>query len=282
MSLIGAVIDGQYRILDLVGEGGMGAVFRAQQQDGSYCAIKVLHDELTDDPALKERFEREARALFGLQHPNILGVFDYGVVNGMPYLAMELLEGQSLSDLIEDSPPDPELALDLALQVLEGLAFAHRSGVLHRDLKTENVFVARDAAGRPVAKLLDFGLVKFVDDERWGSSKKLTVQGSVFGTPAYMAPEQCAGAPVDTRGDVYSAGVILFELFTGIWPFMEESRIAMFQAHLTKPPPRIGDVYEGELVFRNQLEEVVQKALLVLQALVQVRGDELRLAQRSS
>ncbi|MAC27439.1 MAG: hypothetical protein CMN31_03980 [Sandaracinus sp.] len=261
MSLIGAVIDGQYRILDLVGEGGMGAVFRAQQQDGSYCAIKVLHDELTDDPALKERFEREARALFGLQHPNILGVFDYGVVNGMPYLAMELLEGQSLSDLIEDSPPDPELALDLALQVLEGLAFAHRSGVLHRDLKTENVFVARDAAGRPVAKLLDFGLVKFVDDERWGSSKKLTVQGSVFGTPAYMAPEQCAGAPVDTRGDVYSAGVILFELFTGIWPFMEESRIAMFQAHLTKPPPRIGDVYEGELVFRNQLEEVVQKAL---------------------
>ena len=145
--------------------------------------------------------------------------------------------------------------------MLEGLAFAHRSGVLHRDLKTENVFVARDAAGRPVAKLLDFGLVKFVDDERWGSSKKLTVQGSVFGTPAYMAPEQCAGAPVDTRGDVYSAGVILFELFTGIWPFMEESRIAMFQAHLTKPPPRIGDVYEGELVFRNQLEEVVQKAL---------------------
>ncbi|MCB9616834.1 MAG: serine/threonine protein kinase [Sandaracinus sp.] len=257
--LVGAVIDGRYQVLSLLGEGGMGAVYRAAQQGGPDVAIKVLHDELIDQPDQRERFEREARALFGLEHPHLLHVLDFGVHERMPYLVMELLQGQPLDDMVGDDGLPPEQAHDLALQVLEGLSHAHANGVAHRDLKTENVFVSQTPRG-PLCKLLDFGLVKFVDDDRWGESKKLTMQGAVFGTPAYMAPEQCAGAPVDERGDVYSMGVILFELFTGSWPFVEESRMGMYQAHLTRKPPRLAEAAEGK-VFREELEAVVARAL---------------------
>ncbi len=260
MNLIGATLEGRYEILALIGEGGMGAVYRARQPNGPDVAIKVLHEELGDNAALRERFEREARALFGLEHPNLLHVVDFGIHEGRPYLAMELLDGRSLDAIVEDGALPPEQAYALARQVLRGLAFAHANGVVHRDLKAENVFVTQDAHGQPLAKLLDFGLVKFTDDERWGSSGNLTTQGAIFGTPAYMAPEQCAGAPVDTRGDVYSAGVILYELFTGLWPFMEETRVKMFQAHLSKPPPRLSDA-SADRTFRPELEAVVAKAL---------------------
>lgn len=183
-TLLGQVIDGRYQLTAQLGEGGMGAVYRAQTQVGEQVAIKLLHEELEGEPALRERFEREARALFGLEHPNILRVHDFGVHGGKPYLVMELLEGQSLDTLVEDGPLAPGRAFELFGQTLQGLAHAHAQGVLHRDLKTENIFVSRLPDGREVAKLLDFGLVKFVDDDRWGESRKLTVQGSVFGTPA--------------------------------------------------------------------------------------------------
>lgn len=258
VSLVGTVVDDRYRIIEVLGEGGMGAVYRAEQRQGPHVAIKVLHEELTGQQDQRERFEREARALFGLSHPNILGVHDFGIVNGNPYLVMELLDGKSLDKMVEDGPLPPPLALNLATQILRGLAFAHGQGVLHRDLKTENVFVTQTPEGL-VTKLLDFGLVKFVDDDRWGESKKLTVQGSVFGTPAYMPPEQCAGAPATARSDVYSAGVILFELFTGQWPFMEESRMAMFQAHITRPPPSISST--AGISVPPELEAVFQRAL---------------------
>lgn len=260
MNLIGAVLDQRYRIVSLIGEGGMGAVYKAEQVDGPPVAIKVLHEELGDQPELRERFEREARALFGLEHPNILQVSDFGIVDGNPYLAMELLVGQPMDKLTEDGPLDPELAYELARQMLDALAFAHANGVLHRDLKSENIWVSRDAEGRPVAKILDFGLAKFTDDDRWGSSKKLTVQGSIMGTPAYMAPEQCAGAPVDARGDVYSAGVLIFEMFTGVWPFMEETRMLMFQAHFMKPVPALGATAD-HLSFRPEMDALIQKAM---------------------
>lgn len=258
--LVGAVIDERYQILSLIGEGGMGAVYRARQSGGGPdVAMKVLHDELIDQPDQRERFEREARALFGLEHPNLLHVLDFGIHERMPYLVMELLEGQSLDAMVGEEGLPFDDAMELALQVLRGLALAHQNGVLHRDLKTENVFVSRGPHG-PVCKLLDFGLVKFVDDDRWGSSKKLTMQGAVFGTPAYMAPEQCAGAPVDARGDVYSMGVILFELFTGTWPFVEETRMKMYQAHLMTKPPRLAEAAEGKS-FPEALEQLVARAL---------------------
>jgi serine/threonine-protein kinase len=137
-------------------------------------------------------------------------VQDYGVIDGrQPYLVMELLDGQSLESMVESNTLDLPAALDLGRQILEGLAFAHSQGVLHRDLKTENIFVTRLPDGQLHAKLLDFGLVKFVDDDRWGQGRKLTVAGSVMGSPAYMSPEQGTGGSMDARSDVYSAGVVL-------------------------------------------------------------------------
>lgn len=260
VSLIGHVIDGKYSILSILGEGGMGAVYRAAGPDGQHVAIKVLHQELGDNPELKERFQREIQALFALKHPNVLAAHDAGVVDGSPYLAMELLEGVPLDKYIEDSPPDPATAMYVMRQVLSGLAFAHAKGAAHRDLKAENVFLSRAPDGSPVAKLLDFGLVKFTDEAKWGNSRKLTVQGSVFGTPAYMAPEQALGQNTDARTDVYSAGCILFELLTGEWPFMEETQMMMLQAHIMKKPRLVSET-RLDLAVRPELEDVIQRAM---------------------
>ncbi len=260
--LLDQVLDGRYRVVRKLGEGGMGSVYLAEMVDGGQrVAVKVLHDHLVSDADQKERFEREARALFGLEHPHILHVHDFGVVNGLPYLVMELLDGVTLDRFVEETPPDTDTALEIARQVLSGLAFAHAQGVLHRDLKTENVFLDRTPEGRLTARLLDFGLVKFVDDDRWGSGgKALTAFGEVFGTPAYMSPEQATGAPVGPTTDVYSMGVVLFELLTGVWPFMEECRADMFRAHLTRPPPRVGEARE-DLAVRPELDALLHKAM---------------------
>lgn len=238
----------------------MAIVYRAEVAGGGQVAVKVLQDALADDPSQRERFEREARALFALEHPNILRVHDFGIVAGKPYLVMELLEGERLDALTERGPLDPVVAIDLAGQVLSGLAFAHGRGIVHRDLKTENVFVQRLPDGRWHARLLDFGLVKFADEQRWGSGKPLTAFGEIFGTPAYMSPEQCIGERLDARADVYSMGVVLFELLTGTWPFVEEDRLAMFQAHLSKTPPTLSET-RTDVVFRPELEAVVARAL---------------------
>ncbi len=258
--MAGTVLDGRYQLSSVIGEGATGCVYRAQQLDGGSVAVKVLHDSFGNDSELRERFEREARALFGISHPNVLGVHDFGIESGVPYLVMELLEGMTLDQYVEEHPPGPVEALRIAVQFLQGLAFAHAQGVLHRDLKTENIFITRSPQGDTVAKLLDFGLVKFIDDERWGASATLTAAGAVMGTPAYMSPEQCTGARVDARSDVYSAGVILFELFTGVWPFMEESRLNMFQAHLAHAPPSLNEASD-RYVYVPRLDEIVKKTL---------------------
>lgn len=259
-SLAGRVLDDRYRITHLLGSGSMSVVYRAEQPDGPSVGIKVLHRELGDNRELRERFQREARALFGLQHPHVLEVLDFGIVDGAPYLVMELLDGQPLDAWLEASLPDPDTAVLLARQILSGLAYAHAQGALHRDLKTENVFVTRGAGGRPAAKILDFGLVKFVDEDRWGRGDALTAMGSVFGTPAYMSPEQACGSPVDARSDVYAAGVVLFELLTGLWPFVEEERTAMFRAHLVQPPPTVGSI-RTDVTVAPELETLLQTAL---------------------
>lgn len=258
----GFLLGGRYRLLDLLDEGGMSVIWRAETADRSeHVAIKMLHEALLgDDPSLRQRFQREVRALFALRHPHLLRVFDSGVQDGKPYLVMELLQGHPLDRMMESGPPDPALALALFRQIASGLAFAHAQGVLHRDLKSENVFVTRRVDGAYHAKLLDFGLAKFTDGERWGQDAPLTVAGTVFGTPAYMSPEQATGAPMDTRSDVYSLGAILYELLTGEWPFMEEDRVEMLRAHLTRPPAPLGET-RSDLAVRPELEALVAACL---------------------
>lgn len=262
--MIGVELDGRYRLAERVGEGAMGVVYRADRiADGSgQVAIKVLNESCSSQPDLRERFEREARALFALEHPNIIDVQDFGVTptTMQPYLVMELLDGLSLDEMVDAEKLDPMQALEVGRQLIAGLACAHAQGVLHRDLKTENVFVVRHPGGRMQAKLLDFGLVKFVDDERWGEGRKLTVAGSVMGSPAYMSPEQGTGGTMDARSDVYSAGVVLYELLTGTWPFSADSRIEMLKAHLLEPVPALAAGRAG-LSARPELDVLLQKAL---------------------
>ncbi len=240
----------------------MGRVYRAERLDGTgIVAVKVLNEDCSEHPDLRERFEREARALFGLSHPHILDVQDYGVIEGrQPFLVMEFLSGQSLEEMVEQAPLDPDTAVELARQLLTGLAFAHTQGVLHRDLKTENIFVVKTPEGGMQIKLLDFGLVKFVDDQRWGEGRKLTVAGSVMGSPAYMSPEQGTGGQMDARSDVYSAGVVLYELFTGTWPFIGETRMDMLKHHLLSPVPPLNQG-RPELAVRPELDALIQKAM---------------------
>jgi len=258
----GLELGGRYRLVELLDEGGMSVIWRGQALDnGEPVAVKMLHDALLgDDPSLAQRFDREARALFALRHPNLLRVFDSGVEHGKPYLVMELLTGRPLDVMLEDGAPPPEVALDLFRQIAGGLAFAHRQGVLHRDLKSQNVYIVSDLAGGYRAKLLDFGLAKFTDRDKWGPESTLTVAGTVFGTPAYMSPEQATGAPMDARSDVYSLGAMLFELLTGVWPFMEEDRARMLRAHLTEPVPKVTDV-RPELWVSDALQVLIEQAM---------------------
>lgn len=263
--LVGRVIAGKYRLLEVLGGGAMGTVYRADMADGQVRAVKVMKPETAHDPALRERFEREAISLMKLHEPtphdNIIRVFDFGVAPelGLPFLVMELLQGRPLDQMIDETLPDPETGLDVARGAIAGLAHAHARGVLHRDIKTENIFVTWDGT-RWVAKLLDFGLVKL--DDRYGdtSKKPLTMMGSVFGSPAYMSPEQATGNPLDARSDVYSMGIVLYEVLTGHWPFEAESEIEMFRMHVMEKAPTLVSKREG-LVVRPELEAIVQSTL---------------------
>lgn len=258
---VGSCVDGRYVIEAPLTEGGMGALHVAvDQQTGSRVVIKTLLQDLTRHAALKERFEREARALFALRHPHVVHVLDFGIVDKQAYIVTEYLLGQTLEDVIDDAPLPPDRALGLARQVLQALGFAHAQGVIHRDLKASNVFLTRGPDGADHVKLLDFGLVRFVDNAQWGVSVSLTTDGAVLGSPAYISPEQSLGGRGDARSDVYSAGVLLFELLTGCWPFVAEERATLFRMHLSEPTPDLAATRPG-LVVHPELDALVRTAM---------------------
>jgi predicted Ser/Thr protein kinase len=239
--LIGRTLDGRYEVLGRLGEGGVGVVYRGRQTHlGRFVAIKVLHQDAAGIPEWRRRFEREAKALSALAHPNVVPVTDFGIDGGVPFLVMELLQGKTLGQLIKEGPLPLGRTLDIVRQTLRGLAFAHGKGIVHRDLKPANVFLQELPDQADHVRLLDFGMAKFLEGS--GSRtvpENLTRAGIVFGTPAYMSPEQVKAGAVDARSDVYAAGILLFELLAGRRPFLADTYEGYLGAHLTQPVPAL-------------------------------------------
>lgn len=236
-SLLGTTIAERYRVDELLGLGGMGAVFRGRhlglERD---VAIKVLHAELTRDPELSSRFEREAHSASRLDHPNCLAVTDVGTTpNGLKFMVMQLLEGVELAEMMGEPFP-PDRAVVMTMQILGGLEHAHDKGVIHRDIKPENIFVTTDHAGRETLKIVDFGIAKLVGSAKDGK-RNMTKAGLVFGTPAYMSPEQAMGQDADGRADLYSVGIMLWEMLAGEQPFTSDDPVALVRMQVSKDAP---------------------------------------------
>jgi serine/threonine protein kinase len=231
--LLGSTIAGKYRIDTKLGAGGMGAVYRATRLlIGDVVAVKILHSEQRD-PTAPERFRREAQAAARLKHPNAVNIYDFGITDdGLQYLVMELVEGESLRRIIkQQGPVTPSASVEIANQICAALDEAHRHSIIHRDIKPDNIIVNVTATGLRV-KVLDFGIAKLRDDV----AGNLTQTGSILGTPHYMSPEQCLGEELDSRADIYSLGVVLYEMLTGTVPFNSPTPAAVVVQHVNQSP----------------------------------------------
>jgi eukaryotic-like serine/threonine-protein kinase len=231
----GDLIAGRYELEELVGSGGMSDVFRARDnQLDRRVAIKVLHQRYAGDPEYLERFRTEARAVARLSHPNIVTVIDRGDDAGRQYIVFEHVDGENLKELVVRSGRLPvRRAVELALAVADGLAFAHQEGLVHRDVKPQNVLLSREGE----VKVTDFGIARSLDVEHG-----VTQAGTVLGTGEYLAPEQASGKPVSPATDVYSLGVVLWELLAGEVPFEGDSFVAVALRHVNEPVPHLRDV----------------------------------------
>ena len=285
--LVGRTIAERYRVDALLGVGGMGAVFRGHHL-GLHrdVAIKVLHPSLTRDPEIKSRFDSEARSASRLDHPNCLQITDYGTTeHDMKFMVMQLLDGGELTRLL-GRPLAADRALELTLQICRGLEHAHGQGVIHRDVKPENIFVTRDHADKETLKLVDFGIAKIASGG--GSEQHKTRAGLIFGTPAYMSPEQAAGVEADARADLYSLGIILFEMLAGHPPFQADDPVALVRMQVGADPPplppdtapMVAAIVERLLAKRRddrfssarEVREILEAALVMLRGEVSSSG----------
>jgi eukaryotic-like serine/threonine-protein kinase len=267
--LLGATLAGRFTVLSRIGSGSMGAVYRARQAPvGRDVALKIVRRDRAYDAETKLRFEREARAVSLLKSPHTVTAFDFGEAeDGSWFLAMEMLEGETLGErLRREKRLHWTEAVRLASEALHSLAEAHSQGIVHRDLKPDNLFLSRahDPSGdREVCKILDFGIAKWMRDEPSPVDELQTLAGTVFGTPRYMSPEQAQGAPLDGRSDLYSLGVLLFQMLTGRAPFVDDDAVVVMAKHIKEAPPELADVAPG-VDIPEPVEAAVRRALAKL------------------
>ena len=285
-TLVGRTIAGKYAVESLLGSGAMGEVYRARQVAlDKKIALKVMHAAVALDPSFADRFEREAKAASRLDHPNSIRVMDFGKEpDGLTYIAMEYVEGRNLHALIQaEWPIAASRIASLLIQATSALTVAHEMGVVHRDLKPENIMIIagsdEDGQSTEVLKVLDFGIAKIMN--RSGGSEGghgKTTAGILIGTPEYMSPEQCRGEPIDARTDIYSMGVILFELLTGIVPFTGDTAIGIVVKHITVEAPRPSQINPA---VDPRLEDICVKAMSKSRDERYQSARELRAALRS-
>jgi serine/threonine protein kinase len=236
---------GRYRLLEPLGRGGMGGVWEVEDDAGNHYALKSPASGMSPTADTMKRFAREANALRMLDHPNLVSAADVFVEAGYLFLVMEKVVGRTLTAAMSEGPFQPRRALVVARQILEGVGHAHMHGLVHRDLKPDNIMLI-DMGGWERAKVVDFGVVKLVGDaESAMGGGKLTTTGLVFGTPAYMAPEQALGKTVDARADLYAVATILFELLTGRVPFDHPEPMQQMRMQVKAPPPRLDMFAKG-------------------------------------
>ncbi|MBV70040.1 MAG: hypothetical protein CMH52_01700 [Myxococcales bacterium] len=258
--LVGTTLGGRYVLKDVIGRGGMGTVYAAEQPSvDRTVAIKVLNQEFAENPMVVRRFHQEAQAASKLTHPNTISVYDFGETDGSLYIVMEHLVGETLKSLLKRTG---RLTLNrtclIVRQVLKSIAQAHAAGVIHRDLKPDNIFITRIGDGSEFVKVLDFGVAKLrkADD----SDTTLTQMGAVFGTPKYMAPEQTQNIDLDGRSDLYSVGIILYELLLGTVPFDGENPLAILMDHANRAPASFEEI-DPSHGYHPAVQSVVMKAL---------------------
>src|SRR6266536_1485357 len=251
---------GNYKILEKLGAGGQGTVYKAiDSKLGRTVVIKVLPEELLTKEANVKRFEREARLASALDHANICTIFDLNEINGVHFIAMQYIAGRNVRQLVNGKPLQLESALSIAIQVADALAAAHAQGIIHRDIKAGNVMVT----SKGEVKVLDFGLAKLLDDDAARTSgihhTELTEVGVPYGTATYAAPEQARGDRVDSRADIFSTGVLLYETLTGTWPFRGKTAVDVRHAVLYDEPVPLAQVRPGRVPPR--LQQILDKAL---------------------
>ncbi|MEO6598952.1 MAG: protein kinase [Polyangiaceae bacterium] len=264
-AMIGTLAAGRYRVLRLLGEGGMGQVYLAEHVAiEKRVALKVLRAQYAARGEIVTRFQQEAISASRIKHPNVLDVFDFGQLdNGCFFLAMEFLEGNDLADEITRRKVlDAATGIRVSMQICRALAAAHVNGVVHRDMKPENVFLQRTADGEEIVKIVDFGIAQLrsKDEAVVETKRRLTRTGMIFGTPEYMAPEQASGKHADLRADIYAVGVIMYEMFTGAVPFTGETFLGVLAKHLNETAPLMNVVYP-ELTISPSLQSVIMRAL---------------------